>query len=644
MRDDGQQAIGVPTLKLVSIGFALVLGLKVYLSSVLDLYSDEVFYWLASANPAIAYSDLPFMTALLVGIGSNLDPGNTLTVRLLFLLLGSSIPFLIYWLALPLTTRQQAVESAALSLCLPLGGFLGLLAIPDVPLLFLGILSIGFFERAVRTNKLIYWLATGIFVALGLSTHYRFFLYPLAAVLFLTLYKPARVYWFNSGFWVSAAIASIGLIPIVWFNLNNELSSANFYFVNRHPWEFQLTGFLHLFKQAGVVTPPLYVIFAITLWKLYKRAKHQDQVAAMLFSFSATNIFVYLLLAPWTDATSTSIHWPLSGYFPLLIFLPNILRECYQWSSNRWGHLIARRLIFSIPVLGFTGTIIALVGVGTQAYQLPLQTLLGTNVLSNKMAGWKPFATHTTALIRQRFPREQPVIITDNYYTAAQIEFAGLSNETYTLDRDKAVRDGRITQIQLWQKDESGLSTALNRPALYINEDSTLTVPDKHDLLGVMCQHVNSIEFIDELNLFNGDKRFSYYLADRIIDRASQPNSHSFPCPYPPRAWIDYPEPDAELSKTENIRGWAYNEDIGVQAVYLVVDDQRIGRTQYSIRREDVVETMNVQKDPNAPILGYSYSLDTSSLSNGLHRLAIEIENLQGTSYRYGDRVIQVSN
>ena len=104
MRDGGQQAIGVPTLKLVSIGFALVLGLKLHLGSVLDLYSDEVFYWLASANPAIAYSDLPFMTAFLVGIGSNFDPGSTFAVRLLFLLLGSSIPFLVYWLALPLTT------------------------------------------------------------------------------------------------------------------------------------------------------------------------------------------------------------------------------------------------------------------------------------------------------------------------------------------------------------------------------------------------------------------------------------------------------------------------------------------------------------------------------------------------------------
>ena len=644
MRDDGQQAIGVPVLKLAVIGFALVLGLKLHLGSVLDLYSDEVFYWLASENPAIAYSDLPFMTALLVGIGSNLDPGNAFTVRLPFLILGSCIPFLVYWVALPVTDRQQAFESAALSLCLPLGGFLGLLAVPDVPLLFLGMLSIGFFERAIRTNKMVYWLATGMFVSLGFSTHYRFFLYPLAAVLFLGFYKPARGTWLNPRFWLSAFIASIGLIPLVWFNLNNELSNAIFYLVNRHPWEFQLTGLLHLFKQAVLVTPPLYVAFAIALWVLYKRAKHQDNVAAMLLSFSATNILVYLVLAPWTDATSTSIHWPLSGYFPLLIVLPSVLRQCYHWSRSRWNRVIARRLVICIPMLGFTGTIIALIGVGSQAYQSPLQSLLGSGVLSNKMAGWKPFTAHTAQLIKQRFPKEQPIIITDNYYTAAQVEFAGLSNETYTLDRDKAVRDGRIAQLQLWQKDESGLRTVLNRPVLYINEDSTLTLPDKHDLLGIMCQYVNSIELADELILFNGDKRFSYYLADRIIDRQSRPDFRSFPCPYPPRAWIDYPEAGAELSSTVDIRGWAYNEDIGVQAVYLIIDDQRIGRARYSIRREDVVDAMGVQSDPNAPILGYSYRLDTTSFSNGYHQLAIEIENLQGTSYREGERVVRIRN
>ena len=155
---------------------------------------------------------------------------------------------------------------------------------------------------------------------------------------------------------------------------------------------------------------------------------------------------------------------------------------------------------------------------------------------------------------------------------------------------------------------------------------------------------MNSIELADELILFNGDKRFSYYLADRIIDRQSRPDFRSFPCPYPPRAWIDYPEAGAELSSTVDIRGWAYNEDIGVQAVYLIIDDQRIGRARYSIRREDVVDAMGVQSDPNAPILGYSYRLDTTSFSNGYYQLAIEIENLQGTSYREGERVVRIRN
>ncbi|GIT20921.1 MAG: hypothetical protein CM1200mP40_06030 [Gammaproteobacteria bacterium] len=49
---------------------------------------------------------------------------------------------------------------------------------PDVPLLVFGILSIGFFDRALRNNDLGFWVATGVCVALGLSTHYRFFFLP----------------------------------------------------------------------------------------------------------------------------------------------------------------------------------------------------------------------------------------------------------------------------------------------------------------------------------------------------------------------------------------------------------------------------------------------------------------------------------
>ncbi|MEQ8954169.1 MAG: glycosyltransferase family 39 protein, partial [Gammaproteobacteria bacterium] len=307
---------------LLAAAIILLLTTKVFLASRLDLYSDEIFYWLASTRLSLAYSDLPFVTSLLVWLGTNLDPGNPLAVRVLFIVLGSSIPLLVFWLAQPITGRGQALFSAFLSLCIPLGGFLGLLAVPDVPLLFFGLLAIGFFERALRTDLNRYWLATGIAVALGLSTHYRFFLYPAAAVLFLLCYGPARKTLQNPKLWMAIAISALGLTPIIWFNLSNQLASASFYLVERHPWEFQPRGLLHIFIQAGLVSPPLYGLLGLTLWQMITRARAGDQNAAMLASFALTNLLVYMILAPWTDSASTTIHWPLSGYFPLLVFAP----------------------------------------------------------------------------------------------------------------------------------------------------------------------------------------------------------------------------------------------------------------------------------------------------------------------------------
>ena len=135
-----------------------------------------------------------------------------------------------------------------------------------------------------------HWLFAGAFVAMGLSTHYRFFLYPAGAILFLLFFSGERKQWSNPRLWLCIAIASLGLIPILWFNLSNALSSASFYFVDRHPWEFQASGLLHMFKQAGLVTPPLYLIFAYTLYLMLGKARHGDRSAALLLSFSGVNL------------------------------------------------------------------------------------------------------------------------------------------------------------------------------------------------------------------------------------------------------------------------------------------------------------------------------------------------------------------
>lgn len=639
-----QESPRAPVLRGFIAAFGTAAALKFYFATKLDLYSDEIFYWLASTDLSLAYSDLPFMTALLAGLGSGIAPGSAFAVRLAFLILGSSIPLLVYWLALPISNRRAALYSALLALCLPLGGFLGLLAVPDVPLIFFGILSIGSFERAIRTDSLRYWLITGLFVACGLSTHYRFFLYPLAAVLFLVLFAPERKQWSNPRLYLAMAISSLGLIPIIWFNLSNQLSSASFYLVERHPWEFQASGLLHAFKQAGLVTPPLYFCFIITLLALYQRALRGNRSAALLLSFSLTNLSVYLILAPWTDANSTSIHWPLSGYFPLLVAMPDTLKQIGQWCEDRWSPTTAVRLTRAIPAIGFAGTLVALTGVASQAYQQQLQPILGTSVLSNKMAGWKEFSAYTAALIDSQSLGSRPILITDNYYTAAQLKFAGLTDTAITLDRDKAVRDGRITQLALWRMDASAVADYVGEPALYINEDSTLIESDKISLLTEICQQSTAISAAPPLSLYAGDKAFSFYVISALTKREPQSSERARSCPFPSVAWIDSPQADARISGSMQVSGWAYNEDIGVASVELLIDGTVVKPLDYGIARDDVVSIQVVTTDPNRPGLGFGGTVDTTLFDNGTHSLAVRIVNNAGSQRLYGAREVFIQN
>src|SRR5690606_38682716 len=146
------------------------------------------------------YLALPVVAALRSGLGAALVGNSPMGVRALFLVLGAAIPIVVYWLARPLSSRTQALEAAALSLCLPLAAFLGLLAVPDVPLLFFGLLLIGCLERATRLGaepkqSLKYWALCGIAAALGISTHYRFSLYVLAAFIALAVFKELHIQW-----------------------------------------------------------------------------------------------------------------------------------------------------------------------------------------------------------------------------------------------------------------------------------------------------------------------------------------------------------------------------------------------------------------------------------------------------------------
>jgi len=625
---------------ILSILGSSIFLVKVFLATQLELYSDEIFYWQASQFPALAYSDLPFMSALFAGIGTELSGNSPIAVRLPFLLCGSLTPLLLYWIALPLTGQRAALETATLTLCLPMAAFMGLLAVPDVPMVFFGLLFIGAFERATRTGKTIWWFAAGLFTALGLSSHYRYVLYPFAALMYLLITRSQWHNWRHPALWVAALIGLTGLYPALTFNLNNDLSGIDYHLLDRHPWRFQAEGLLHPVIQSVIVTPLLYALCWYVVWHLLRKAKSGSHRHGMMLSFAISHLGVFMLLAPWSDTTRTTVHWPLSGYLPLLVFLPEAMRNLVSTLEEKWPARSIRTGITMAPVLGLTGVILLFAGIGSQGFNQQLQQVLGNDVLSNKMAGWRQLTEHLSSL-EQNYPSpQQLLIITDNYYTSAQIAFAHPSADVMTIDEDKTIRDGRYTQYAIWRRNTSAVLQQAGRNAIFVTEDSTLNQLEKIGVMTRACEMFSRLTFLEQLSLYGGDKRFGFYYGESI---GSAPDTAS-PCPLPGSAWLDSPQANETLTGTASVSGWAMAPGFGVSRVRLLLDRQVIAETERSISREDVVTLMGGYRDPDSPILGFSLNVDSTRYPNGWYELMLETESNNGQRELNVPRRIRIQN
>ena len=122
----------------------------------------------------------------------------------------------------------------------------------------------------------------------------------------------------------------------------------------------------------------MYFLLLTTIYLMIGKVRTHSLPAALLLSFSLTNLIIYALLAPWSDSNSTTLHWPLSGYLPLLVFLPESLRLIYNWLSNTLHKRAARFLVALFPTIGLCGTFGILLGIGSQAFQTPCKFQMET--------------------------------------------------------------------------------------------------------------------------------------------------------------------------------------------------------------------------------------------------------------------------
>jgi hypothetical protein len=93
---------------------------------------------------------------------------------------------------------------------------------------------------------------------------------------------------------------------------------------------------------------------------------------------------------------------------------------------------------------------------------------------------------------------------------------------------------------------------------------------------------------------------------------------------------ITSPQLNARLTGTVTVAGYAYSPGGQITSAILVVDGVLLRSAAYGAARADICASLpDVTACPN---IGFTVTLDTTTLSNGPHVLGVRITNSQGLS------------
>ena len=339
---------------------AAMTALRVVYASVIDLRTDEAYYWTWSKENVLSFLDHPPMIAWFIRFGTAIFGDTNLGVRF-----AGIVAMLITQLLLADIARRVThdIRAVVLALLMPEAAvYYGLLMAkvsPDVALIPFAVAMLWALVRLKESDDARWWLAAGVFAGLSLLSKFTAALL-LPAVAAFMLVPPWRARWLRSLYpWAAALIAFALFLPVVIWNMQHDWASFRFQLVRAaatHEWSLRTLGeFIGLqFGLVGFILLPVVVTgIALTAWRGYRR---MDAVAILLSS-AVIVPFVYFLgksLGLRVGDTWPMFLWPL-GFAAAAINLTMLNREgwpkAFIRSSLWWARAaIASGIAFVVAV------------------------------------------------------------------------------------------------------------------------------------------------------------------------------------------------------------------------------------------------------------------------------------------------------
>jgi Dolichyl-phosphate-mannose-protein mannosyltransferase len=270
----------------VATAIAAMTVMRIVYAGVLDLRTDEAYYWTWSKESALSFLDHPPMIAWFIRFGTAVFGDTPLGVRF-----AGILAMLVTQLLLADIVRRVVNDFRAIvfALLMPEAAlYYGLLmakVAPDTALIPFAVAMLWSLVRLNESGDGRWWLAAGLFAGLALLSKFTAIML-LPAVAAFMLVPDWRARWLRSPYpWCAALIAVAVFSPVLIWNVQHDWASFRFQFVRAvatHPLSFRTVGeFLGLqFGLVGFVLLPVVISgVVLTAWRGYR---NREPVAILL--------------------------------------------------------------------------------------------------------------------------------------------------------------------------------------------------------------------------------------------------------------------------------------------------------------------------------------------------------------------------
>ena len=348
--------------KLLAVGafIATMMALRVIYASVLDLRTDEAYYWTWSKENVLSFLDHPPMIAWFIRFGTAVFGDTNLGVRF-----AGIVAMLVTQLLLADIVRRVThdVRAVVLAVLMPEAAlYYGLLMAkvsPDVALIPFAVAMLWALIRLYESGDARWCLAAGVFAGLALLSKFTAVMLIPAVAAFMLVPRWRRRWLLSPYPWAGALIAVVLFLPVLIWNSQHDWASFRFQLVRAiatHELSLSTVGdFIGLqFGLVGFILLPVVLFgLALTAWRGYRRG---DAVAVLL-STAVLVPFAYFFLKSLTLRVGDT--WPmfmwLAGFAAAAINIAMLPREGFSaWlvkSTIRWARVaIVSGIVFVVLV------------------------------------------------------------------------------------------------------------------------------------------------------------------------------------------------------------------------------------------------------------------------------------------------------